>query len=102
MVASDNVQDPFCSVGSYDPMDALNYGVPLAQLPDAFDLWSQAICRSDWLGSKHTPSAPKPLSAGSPANLVIFDKATLQGFPARSHDRLRVRGGLLLDKTTLT
>ncbi len=102
MVASDNVQDPFCSVGSYDPMDALNYGVPLAQLPDAFDLWSQAICRSDWLASKHSPSAPKPLSAGSPANLVIFDKATLQGFPARSHDRLRVRGGLLLDKTTLT
>ena len=97
MVASDNVQDPFCPVGSYDPLEALGLAVPLAQLPDAFDLWSQAICRSDWLSSKHSPRAAKPLSAGAPANLVVFEKASHQGFPSRSHERLRVREGVLID-----
>jgi len=97
LMASDNVQDPFCPVGSYDPIDALNLAVPLAQLPQAFDLWSQAIGRRDWLVSKHSAPAKKPLSPGEPAHLVIFEEATTQGFPSRSHVRHRVHHGRWLD-----
>ncbi len=97
LMASDNVQDPFCPVGSYDPIDALNLAVPLAQLPQAFDLWSQAIGRRDWLVSKHTAPASKPLSPGEPAHMVIFEEATTQGFPSRSHGRHRVHHGHWLD-----
>lgn len=93
MMASDNVQDPFCPMGSYDPMEALSLGVPLAQLPRAFDLWSQAITRSDWIASKHTKAAISPLSPGEPAHLVIFEDATAIGFPSRTQGRVRVHHG---------
>ena len=37
LVASDNVQDPFCPVGSFDPLEALATGVLAAQLGAPFD-----------------------------------------------------------------
>lgn len=93
MVASDNVQDPFCTYGSYDPLDALTAGALAAQLPDVFDQATQSICRKDWLtGSAYTA----PLQVGSDANFIVFRQANVWGFPSQTHDRVVVRNGLSL------
>jgi cytosine deaminase len=93
MVASDNVQDPFCTYGSYDPLDALTTGALAAQLPDVFDQATQSICRKDWLtGTAYTA----PLQVGSDANFIVFRQANVWGFPSQTHDRVVVRNGLPL------
>jgi cytosine deaminase len=92
MVASDNVQDPFCTFGSYDPLEALSTGALAAQLPQVFDDATQSICRTDWLtGEAHTA----PFQIGSAANFMVFEQANLWGFPSQTHKRLVVRNGLL-------
>ncbi|MFT3720182.1 amidohydrolase family protein [Pseudorhodoferax sp.] len=89
LLASDNVQDPFCRLGSYDPVDALAAGALAGQLPDPFDTWSEALCRADWLD--RTPAAP-PL-VGAPADLVLFADADAHGFPSRAARRVVLRAG---------
>jgi cytosine deaminase len=92
MVASDNVQDPFCTFGSYDPLEALSTGALAAQLPEVFDEATQSICRTDWLtGDAQTA----PFQMGSAANFIVFEQANLWGFPSQTHKRLVVRNGLL-------
>lgn len=90
LVASDNVQDPFCPLGSFDPLEALTTGVAAAQLTPAFDDWSDSVCRSDWLAP--VPGA-LPLQPGAVADLVIFPRANVTGFPSRSQDRVVLRAG---------
>lgn len=90
LVASDNVQDPFCPMGSFDPLEALTLAVPAAQLGDAFDTWSQTLCRLDWLRRGSTPT---PLTAGSPADLVVFPATDRWGFPSRTQPRVVLRQG---------
>ncbi len=90
LVASDNVQDPFCPVGSFDPLEALATGVLAAQLESPFDRWSEALCRADWL---RRGSAQLPLQAGSAANLVVFTQADVWGFPSRTQPRVVLRKG---------
>jgi cytosine deaminase len=90
LIASDNVQDPFCGVGSYDPLEALSAGVLGGQLDAPFDEASQMICRGDWLG--HAPQR-SGLHAGAPADLVIFTAAQAAGWPSRSHSRVVLRAG---------
>ncbi|MFT3814401.1 MAG: amidohydrolase family protein [Acidovorax sp.] len=89
LVASDNVQDPFCPLGSFDPLEALATGVAAAQLHPAFDAWSDSVCRADWLGG----GAQLPLQAGAAADLVLFPQAGACGFPSRSQRRVVVRAG---------
>lgn len=91
LVASDNVQDPFCRVGSYDPVEALAAGVLAAQLDQPFDVWSESICRADWL--QRTP-ADAPTLAGAAADLVVFSGADAWGWPSRSAQRTVLRGGI--------
>jgi cytosine deaminase len=93
LLASDNVQDPFCSVGSFDPLEAFATGVQAAQLPSPFDHWSDTLCRADWL--RRGPSSV-PLQAGSPADLLVFTQADAWGFPSRSHGRVVLRSGRLI------
>ena len=93
LIASDNVQDPFCPVGSFDPLEALTLGVPAAQLETPFDIWSEALCRADWL--RRGPAA-LPLAAGAPADLVVFTAADRWGFPSRTQSRVVLRNGLPL------
>jgi cytosine deaminase len=81
LVASDNVQDPFCPVGSFDPLEALATGVLAAQLDAPFDQWSESLCRADWL---RTGPAELPLQHGSVADLLIFTQADHWGFPSRT------------------
>lgn len=90
LVASDNVQDPFCPIGSFDPLEALGTAVLAAQLESPFDHWSEALCRADWLrrGDAHSP-----LQAGSSANLVVFTQADVWGFPSRTQPRVVLRKG---------
>jgi len=92
LVASDNVQDPFCPVGSFDPLEALATGVLAAQLESPFDRWSEALCRADWL---RQGSAQLPLQAGSAANMVVFTHADAWGFPSRTQPRVVLRKGRL-------
>lgn len=94
LLASDNVQDPFCPLGSYDPLEALGTGVAAAQLTQAFDQWTDSVCRSDWL---QAPGAsPPPLQPGSPADLLVFPRAQAGGFPSRSDGRVVLRAGTVV------
>jgi cytosine/creatinine deaminase len=91
LIASDNVQDPFCPVGSYDPVEALSAGVLAAQLGRPFDVWSETLCRADWLGA-----GAAPLQAGAAADLVIFRTADPHGWPSRAQARTVLRNGIPL------
>ena len=90
LVASDNVQDPFCPLGSFDPLEALTTGVAAAQLNPAFDLWSDSVCRSDWLRRE---AGAMPLQTGAVADLIIFPQANASGFPSRTQRRVVLRAG---------
>ena len=90
LMASDNVQDPFCPVGSFDPLEAFAAGVLVGQLDQPFDRWSESLCRADWL--VRGPLAP-PLQVGSPADWVVFEQASVPGFPSRTQQRCVVRQG---------
>ncbi|CAM3586127.1 Cytosine deaminase [Bordetella sputigena] len=92
LLASDNVQDPFCASGSYDPLEALGLGALAAQLGDVFDDWSQAVCRRDWLDT----DVGAPLRAGMPADLLILPAASHAGFPSRAWPRLVLRRGVFV------
>ncbi|MEP6789789.1 MAG: amidohydrolase family protein [Ramlibacter sp.] len=94
LLASDNVQDPFCRVGSYDPVEALAAGVLAAQLEQPFDTWSESLCRADWL--QRSPRAA-PSLAGAPADLVVFTEADAWGWPSRAARRVVLRGGIPLN-----
>lgn len=93
LMASDNVQDPFCAMGSYDPLEAMTIGLPAAQLGQAYDRWSDGLCRGDWLDRPSDRPAP-PLAAGQPADLVIFPSADRWSFPSRTQARVVLRRGV--------
>jgi cytosine deaminase len=98
LLASDNVQDPFCRVGSYDPVEALSAGVLAGQLDAPFDDASQSLCRSDWL-QRAAPTA-QPTLVGAVADLVIFTAADAWGWPSRATERRVLRAGVLLPATS--
>ena len=60
------------------------------QLDAPFDVWSESLCRPDWLRSG--PPAV-PLQAGSPADMLIFKNSSAWGFPSRTHERIVLRRG---------
>lgn len=91
LFASDNVQDPFCHVGSYDPVECMASAVQAAQLDEPFDQWSDALCRHDWLS--RAPAA-QPALAGAQADLVIFHDADAWSWPSRTGRRTVLRAGL--------
>ncbi|MDH6591527.1 cytosine deaminase [Variovorax sp. TBS-050B] len=91
LFASDNVQDPFCRLGSFDPVEALGTAALVAQLDEPFDTWSQALCRADWLQRGRAPE--RPTLAGAPADLVLFTEADCFGWPSRSAARVVLREG---------
>ncbi|RYY91570.1 MAG: amidohydrolase, partial [Comamonadaceae bacterium] len=91
LFASDNVQDPFCRLGSFDPVDALATAALAAQLDDPFDTWSQTLCRGDWL-ARGTPG--QPTLVGAPADLVLFTEADIHGWPSRAAARVVLRDGV--------
>ncbi|MBB3642368.1 amidohydrolase family protein [Variovorax atrisoli] len=91
LFASDNVQDPFCRVGSFDPVEALGTAALVAQLDEPFDDWSQALCRSDRL-RREAPAA-QPTLVGQGADLVLFTQADRHGWPSRTAGRVVLREG---------
>lgn len=93
LIASDNVQDPFCRVGSYDPVEAMAAAVLAAQLEQPFDVASESICRADWLLA---PETSRPSLVDAPADLVIFTAADSWGWPSRAAQRVVLRGGVPL------
>ena len=90
LIASDSVQDPFCPIGSFDPLEAFTAGVLAGQLDDAFDRWTDTICRADWLGPR---AQRRPVAVGDAADLVIFTAATARAWPSRTCERIVMRGG---------
>lgn len=93
LVATDNVQDPFCRVGSYDPVEAFAAGVLAAQLDQPFDVWSESLCRADWLA--RTPDTA-PTLVGKSADLIVFTAADAWGWPSRAAQRTVLRNGVPL------
>jgi cytosine deaminase len=91
LFASDNVQDPFCRLGSFDPVEALGTAALVAQLDEPFDTWSEALCRSDWLS--RAPATARPTLLGAPADLVLFTDADRHGWPSRTAKRVVLRDG---------
>jgi cytosine deaminase len=91
LFASDNVQDPFCRLGSFDPVEALGTAALVAQLDEPFDNWSQALCRSDWL--QRAPTTTPPTLVGAKADLVLFTQADRHGWPSRTATRVVLREG---------
>jgi len=91
LVASDNVQDAFCAVGSYDPVEPLHAALLVAQLDEAFDDASQMICRREWLA--RAAGAAAPFEPGSKADFVVFAATSAGAWPARAHARVVVRQG---------
>lgn len=91
MFASDNVQDPFCRLGSFDPVEAMGTAALVAQLDEPFDTWSEALCRSDWLS--RAPATVRPTLIGAPADLLLFTDADRHGWPSRSAKRVVLRDG---------
>ncbi|RUP26647.1 MAG: amidohydrolase [Curvibacter sp.] len=97
LLASDNVQDPFCPVGSFDPLEAFGVGVAMGQMNQAFDDWTDTLCRRDWLGRA---GAARPWGLGSDADLLIFPQANAWGFPSRTASRVVLRQGRRLSATS--
>lgn len=91
LFASDNVQDPFCRLGSFDPVEALGTAALVAQLDEPFDNWSQALCRGDWL--QRGAATATPTLVGAKADLVLFTQADRHGWPSRSATRVVLRDG---------
>lgn len=96
LISTDNVQDAFCRAGSFDPVEALAVGALAAQLDQPFDVWSETVCRGDWLTRQ--PNTP-PLQTGAPADLVIFSAADAHGWPTRAHSRVVLRAGRVVAGT---
>ncbi|KAF1023513.1 MAG: Pterin deaminase [Paracidovorax wautersii] len=90
LLASDNVQDPFCRLGSFDPLDTMAVGTLAGHLDSPFDRWSDSLCRGDWL--ERTAAAP-PTLVGQPADLVVFSQADAWSWPAGGTSRTVLRGG---------
>lgn len=93
LLASDNVQDPFCASGSFDPAEALGLGALAAQLEEPFDRWSDTICRADWLDRTNSGS---PTLVGARADLVLFPESDRHSWPSRTGTRVVMRGGRLV------
>ncbi|HGL6315315.1 amidohydrolase family protein [Burkholderia multivorans] len=85
LIGSDNVQDAFCPLGNFDPVEALGIGVLAAQLNDPFDRWSDSICRADWLGD--APDA-EPTLVGRRADLVVFETDDPHTWPSATARRV--------------
>ncbi len=102
LMASDNVQDPFCAMGSYDPLEAFSVGVPMGQLSPAFDTWSELLCRPEWIHSKISPPQYTPFGIGAQADLICFTKANTTGFPSQTHSRQIIHAGILSPTEGLT
>lgn len=90
LLASDNVQDPFCPIGSFDPLEAMATGVAAAQLYSPFDRWTDTLCRVDWL--QRGPER-LPLQVGNRADLLVFTATDSWGFPSRTQPRVVLRDG---------
>nr|WP_310617373.1 amidohydrolase family protein [Pantoea cypripedii] len=85
LLGADNVQDAFCPVGSYDPLDTLFSGLLSAQLGAAFDEASALICQRTALHD----------GATLPANdFVIFPDADTASWPLRHRRRYRLTQGI--------
>lgn len=84
LLGADNVQDAFCPVGSYDPLDTLFSGMLAAQLGNAFDEASALICRRDALHDASSQLAN---------DFVIFPAADIHSWPLRQHQRYRLVDG---------
>jgi cytosine deaminase len=85
LLGADNVQDAFCPVGSYDPLDTLFSGLLSLQLGAAFDEASALICQRSAL---HAGAAP----IGN--DVVVFPDADIASWPLRQRRRYRLKNGV--------
>ncbi len=85
LLGADNVQDAFCPLGSYDPLDTLFSGVLSLQLGAAFDEASQLICQPD--AFRHN-------------DMVIFPHADTASWPLRQRQRYRLEQGVRYGEET--
>lgn len=89
LLASDNVQDAFCPIGRFDPLEPLNIGLLAAQLDEPFDQASALVCQESWLDRETRPA----WAVGARADLVIFPDAEAASGPAAGAPRVVLRAG---------
>ena len=97
-VASDNTRDPFYAYGDLDMVEVLREAVRIAHFDHPFASWPATVAR--------TPAAiiGRPergvISAGGPADLVLFRARTFTELLARPQsDRTVLRSGKAIDTT---
>ncbi|MCY7319529.1 MAG: amidohydrolase, partial [Ramlibacter sp.] len=78
-------------------VEALAAGVLAAQLDRPFDVWSESLCRADWLQRSFVS---QPTLAGAPADLVVFTATDAWGWPSRAGQRVVLRGGVPLSSSS--
>ena len=96
MLASDNTRDPFYAYGDLDMLEVFTQGARIGHLDHPFADWLDAVTTrpANWMGQGAA------LAPGMPADLVIFDAASLNELLARPQaDRLVLRAGRPIDTT---
>lgn len=85
LLGADNVQDAFCPLGSYDPLDTLFSGLLSLQLGAAFDEASALICQRSALHAGAVQFSN---------DLVVFPDADITSWPLRQRQRYRLKNGV--------
>ena len=95
--ASDNTRDPFYAYGDLDMVEVLREAVRLGHLDHTGVDWPQAFTHNP---SKAMGLTPQQLTAGNPADLVIFKARTWTELLSRPQsDRIVLRQGVAIDRT---
>lgn len=87
LIASDNVQDSFCSYGKYDPIEVLKLTTYSAQLTNVFDFWSQSVCRKDFLNRNTSYEL-----IGQKANFIFFEDSDSYVWPEYERKKVMNNG----------
>ena len=95
--ASDNTRDPFYAYGDLDMVEVLREAVRLGHLDHSGTDWPRAFTLNP---SAAMGLAPRLLTPGNPADLVIFKARTWTELLSRPQsDRIVLRHGVAIDRT---
>ena len=93
-IGSDNVRDPYHPYGDFDPIESFRDAVRIAQLDHPIGDWPRGVT----LTAGAVVGAAQPIIAGAPADLLLFEAASLNELMARfSTRRHQIRNGRFVE-----